>query len=104
MRPGSTEPVAWSVGRSITLTGPAKTAEPIDVPFGIWTPEGPGKHVVDGMHIDDNWRILLNRPREVAMRPFGNYCNHLFEIFCYRYEFYAIHNIQRTLKSSGVSV
>jgi len=60
--------VCRSVGRSITLTSPANKAEPIDMPFGIWTPEGPRKHVVDGMHIDDTWRILVNRPCAVAMR------------------------------------
>jgi len=26
----------------------AKTAEPIEMPFGVWTPVGPRKHVLDG--------------------------------------------------------
>jgi len=25
-----------------------KTAEPIEMPFGVWTPVGPMKHVLDG--------------------------------------------------------
>jgi len=27
---------------------PAKTAEPIQMPFGLWTRVGPGNHVLDG--------------------------------------------------------
>ena len=27
----------------------AKTAEPIEMPFGIWTPVGPRKHVLGGV-------------------------------------------------------
>ena len=40
--------VAWSVGLSVTLVGPAKTAEPIEMPFGLRTRMGPGNHVLDG--------------------------------------------------------
>jgi len=29
--------------------GPAKTAEPIEMPFGRWTPVGPKKPVIDGV-------------------------------------------------------
>jgi len=41
------------VCRSVTVLSPAKTAEPIEVPFGLWTPEiwtrvGPKKHVLGG--------------------------------------------------------
>jgi len=39
MRPIATDGVAWSVGLSVCLSvttvSPAKTAEPIDVPFGM---------------------------------------------------------------------
>jgi len=28
---------------------PAKTAEPIEMPFGFWTRVGPGNHVLDGI-------------------------------------------------------
>ena len=34
----------------------AKTAEPIEMPFGIWTRVGPTKHVLMGAH----WRNLAN--------------------------------------------
>ena len=27
---------------------PAKTAEPIEMPFGFWAPTGPRNHVLDG--------------------------------------------------------
>jgi len=29
----------------------AKTAEPIEMPFGLWTRVGPRKHVLDGARI-----------------------------------------------------
>jgi len=47
MRPIVTDRVAWSVGWSVTLVSPTKTAEPIEVPFGLRTRLGPGNHVVD---------------------------------------------------------
>ena len=37
MRPILTDRVAWSVGLSVTLVGPAKTAAPIQLPFGLRT-------------------------------------------------------------------
>ena len=40
--------VAWSVGLSVTLVSPDKTAEPIEMPFGLRTRVGPGNHVLDG--------------------------------------------------------
>jgi len=40
--------VAWSVGLSVTLVSLAKTAEPIDVPFGMRTWVDPRDHVLDG--------------------------------------------------------
>jgi len=49
----------------------AKTAEPIVMPFGMWTRGvGPKKHVVDGVHIDATWRIQLNHPYAAAMRAY----------------------------------
>ena len=42
--------VAWSVylsvGRSVTLVSPAKTAEPIEVPYELRTWVGPRDHVL----------------------------------------------------------
>jgi len=40
--------VAWSVGLSITLVSPAKTAEPREMPFGLWAWTGPWNHKLDG--------------------------------------------------------
>jgi len=52
MRPIVTDGVGWSlcrsVGRSVAIVSPAKTAEPIEMPFGLWTRVGPRKHVLDG--------------------------------------------------------
>jgi len=52
MRPILTDRVAWSVGlsvcQSVTLVSPAKTAAPIELPFGLRTWVGPGNHVLDG--------------------------------------------------------
>ena len=36
------------VDRSVTVVSPAKTAEPIEMPFGLKTPVGPRNHVLDG--------------------------------------------------------
>jgi len=48
MRPIVIDRVAWSVGPSVTLVSPAKTAEPIEMPFELWTRVGPCIHVSDG--------------------------------------------------------
>jgi len=40
--------VAWSVGRSVTLVSPAKTAAPIELPLELMTWVGPMNHVLDG--------------------------------------------------------
>ena len=62
--------VCLSVGLSVTIVSPAKTAEPIEMPFGAWTMMGPRKRASDGVHIGATWRIRLNRPCAAAMRPF----------------------------------
>jgi len=46
MRPIITDRVAWSVCRSDTVVSPAKTAEPIEMPFGLRTYVDPGNHVL----------------------------------------------------------
>ena len=48
MRPILTDRVEWSVGLSVTLVSPVKTAAPIDLPFGLRTWVGPGNHVDGG--------------------------------------------------------
>jgi len=44
-----TDLVAWSVSLSVTLVSPAKTAEPIKMPFALRTQIGPENHVLDGV-------------------------------------------------------
>jgi len=53
MRPVATERVAWSVCLSVTAASCAKTAEPIDMPFGLRTWVGPRNNVglLDGVQI-----------------------------------------------------
>ena len=48
MRPILTDQVAWSVGPSVTLVSPAKTAAPIELPFGLRTWVDPRNHALDG--------------------------------------------------------
>jgi len=48
-RPSSV--VCLSVGLSVTLVSPAKTAAPIELPFGLRTWVGPGNHILDGVQI-----------------------------------------------------
>ena len=55
-----------------------KTAEPIEITFGMWTLVGTRKHVLDGVHIGDTWRIRLNRPRAEAV--LSNSFDHLFQM------------------------
>jgi len=51
MQPIVTDRVAWSVCQSVTLVSPAKTAELIEMPFGLRTLVGPGNHVLHGVQI-----------------------------------------------------
>ena len=39
--------VCLSVGLSVTLVSPAKTAEPIEMPFMLRIRVGPGNHLLD---------------------------------------------------------
>jgi len=48
MRPIVTDRVAWSFGHPVTLVSPAKTAELIEMLFGLRTGVDPGNHVLDG--------------------------------------------------------
>jgi len=43
-----TDRVAWSVGLSVTTVSRAKAAEPVEMPFELWTQVGPRNHVLDG--------------------------------------------------------
>jgi len=42
--------------------GRPKMAEPIEMPFGLWTRMGQRKHVLGGVHAGATWRIPLNCP------------------------------------------
>jgi len=45
MRPIDTDGVAWSVDRfDVTIVSSTKTAEPIEMQFGLWTLVGPRNH------------------------------------------------------------
>jgi len=52
MWPIVTNRVAWSVdlsvGLTVTLVSPTKTAESIEIPCGLWVQMGPRNHVLDG--------------------------------------------------------
>ena len=56
--------VCLSVCLTVTIVSSAITAEPIEMPFDVWTRVGPSKHVLDGV------QLRLNRPRAVATRTF----------------------------------
>jgi len=63
---------------SVTIVSPAKTAEPIEMPFGMWTWVGPRKHKFDG---GAHWRNLVNMT-EPSMSSgdeafLSNYIDHL---------------------------
>jgi len=51
MRPILTDRVAWSVGLSVTIVSPAKTATPIELPFELRTQMGRKNHALDGVQI-----------------------------------------------------
>ena len=57
---------------------PAKTAEPIEMPFGTWIQVGPRKHVLDG---SAHWRNLANTSEPSMCSDdtafLSNYSDHL---------------------------
>jgi len=56
-----TDRVAWSVCQSVTLVSPAKTTEPIKMPFGLRTRVGPRNHVLDGARSAHGKRQFLGK-------------------------------------------
>jgi len=44
-----TDRIAWSL--SVAAVSPAKTAESIEMPFGLWARMGPSNHVLEGVQI-----------------------------------------------------
>jgi len=77
----------------------AKTSEPIDLPFGLWTRVGRRKHkfivfarwrqrALTGGHVSTTWWIRLNRTSVVAMRPLVS-ASEIFDILAlYRLDYY----------------
>jgi len=58
MRPIVTDEVEWSVSRSVCHDRePCKTAEPIEMSFGMWTWVGPSKYVLKW---SAHWHHLAN--------------------------------------------
>jgi len=51
MQPIVTHGIVWSVCLSVTVVNPAKTAEPIEMPFGFWTRMGSRNHYYMGFQI-----------------------------------------------------
>jgi len=72
------------VCRSVTIVSPAKTAELIKMPFGLWTRVGPRNHVLDGVQISHGkwlfrggkgWPIAVScaKTAEVTETSFGTW-------------------------------
>jgi len=66
MRPIVTDHVAWSVCLSVTVVSPAKKAEPIEMPFGLWFQVGSKNHVLNGVQIHP-WEGAVLRGEEGAV-------------------------------------
>jgi len=49
MWPIVTDGVAWFLCLSVKIVSPAKTAEPTEMPFGLWTRMGSRNHVLEGV-------------------------------------------------------
>jgi len=63
-----------------TAVSCAKLAEPIDIPFGLWTRLGPRKHMLYGVHIDAIWRIREPSICGGDAAFLSNYVDHLFSV------------------------
>jgi len=74
--------VCLSAGRSVTIVSPAKTAEPFEMIFELWTLVGPSDNVLNGGPDPARERAILSgneqpivkyreyRPCAAVMRPF----------------------------------
>jgi len=60
-----------------TVVSCAKTAEPIEMPFGFWARMGPMNHVLDGGRLPVFMTLVLNAwfvlPLELLLFPFSDY-------------------------------
>jgi len=86
MRPIFTDRIAWSVslsvGRSVSLSqwSPAKTAEPIEIPFGLRTLVGPWNQVLDGVQIPPLEGAIFGMERGLPLLSIGTLYGHLRKI------------------------
>jgi len=65
MLPIVTDRVAWSV-TLVTVMSPAKTAEPIEMPFELWTRVSPKNHVLDGVQIPTGMGNFWGKGRPIV--------------------------------------
>jgi len=69
MRPVITDGVVWSVSLSVTIMSPAKTTEPMEMPFGLWTVVGPSNHnKLDGVQVPHGKRQFWGERRRSIVK------------------------------------
>ena len=71
--PGATlsgKEVAHCKAQGLPTMRCAKTAEPIQIQYGILSQVGPGNHVLDGVHTVTTRRIWFNHPCAAEMQPY----------------------------------
>jgi len=66
-----TDGVAWSVCRSVTIVSLVKTAEPIEIPFELWTLVGQRNQALDG-DPDLPWEGIILRGRGQTVVKYMN--------------------------------
>jgi len=84
MRPIATDGVAWSIdllvglsgGKSVTTVSPAKTAERIEMPFGMWTLMFPRNHVLDGLSHPHTRRSNFGGEKGSVLDMSGDRCRY----------------------------
>jgi len=76
MWPVVTDRVVWSVSLSVTIVSPAKTAEAIEMSFGLWTRVGLSNHVLHGSP-DPPCEGAILRGKEAAHCNMGTVCREL---------------------------
>ena len=80
------------VCRAVTLVSPAKTAEAIEVPLGLWARIGPRNNVLDGA-TDPPWEgAVLVIDREFAFYEF---------FFSFFFKFNEFYEIRKKIRNSA---
>ena len=67
--------VCQSVGLLNTFVSPSRTAEPIEMPFGLVTRVGPRNHVLDGVQISPQEGALLRGVCAIGKHCESQMCN-----------------------------